>query len=167
MVLTGLAAFDAPRALLESDRLDEFNCGEAPLDDWLKRRALSNQLSGASRLFVVTDPSSRVRGYYALAAGAVAHREPPGAIRRNMPDPVPVMVLGRLAVDRRAQGHQLGGALLQDAVKRVRAASQHVGIRAILVHALNEDAKRFYEHFGFQVSPMDPMLLLLKLSAPA
>lgn len=159
-----MRAIEAPRALLGSDRLDDFSCGEPTLDDWLKRRALSNHLSGASRVFVVTDSTGRVRGYYALAAGAVAHRAAPGAIRRNMPDPVPVMVLGRLAVDRCAQGHHLGAALLQDAVKRVGLVSQEVGIRAILVHALNDRAKLFYMHYGFQPSPMDDMILLLRLS---
>ena len=78
-----------------SHRLDDFDCGEAVLDDWLKRRALANQSSGASRTFVVADEGGRVRGYYAMAAGAVAHQLATGRVRRNMPDPVPVMVLAR------------------------------------------------------------------------
>ncbi|MEK7731355.1 MAG: GNAT family N-acetyltransferase, partial [Planctomycetota bacterium] len=110
-----------PEPLAASHRLDDFECGEPVLDDWLKRRALANQSSGASRTFVVADQDSRVRGYYAMAAGAVSHRLATSGVRRNMPDPVPVMVLARLAVDRRAQGLHLGAALLQDAVNRAVA----------------------------------------------
>ncbi len=157
--------FLAPQPLSATHRLDEFTCGEPTLDDWLKRRALANHLSGASRTFVVADTQQRVWGYYALAAGAVSHQVATSAIRRNMPDPVPVMVLGRLAVDQQAQGHKLGAALLQDAVKRALAVSQNAGVRALLVHALNDSAKQFYEHYGFQASALHPMTLMLKLSA--
>ncbi len=135
------------------------------LDDWLKRRALANQSSGASRTFVVTDESNRVRGYYAMAAGAVSHELATRGVRRNMPDPVPVMILARLAVDRRTQGLHLGAALLQDAVNRAVAVSQNAGVRALLVHALHEKARQFYEHYGFQPSPTHPMTLMLCLSS--
>jgi len=87
------------------------------------------------------------------------------SVRRNMPDPIPVMVLGRLAVDRRAQGLQLGAAMLQDAVHRAITVSQNTGVRALLVHALHEQAKKFYEHFGFQESPLHPMTLMLRLNS--
>ena len=153
-----------PEPLAASHRLDDFECGEAVLDDWLKRRALANQSSGASRTFVVADQDGRVCGYYAMAAGAVSHRLATSGVRRNMPDPVPVMVLARLAVDRRAQGLHLGASLLQDAVKRAVAVSQNAGVRALLVHALHEQAKQFYEHHGFQPSPAHPMTLMLRLS---
>ena len=135
------------------------------LDSWLKRRALTNQSSGASRTFVVTDDGGHVRGYYAMAAGAVSHQLATSGVRRNMPDPVPVMVLARLAVDRRVQGMHLGAALLQDAVNRTVAVSQHAGVRALLVHALHDKARQFYEHYGFQPSPMHPMTLMLRLSS--
>ena len=154
----------APQPLAATHVLDEFACGEASLDEWLKRRARTNQLSGASRTFVVADRDGRVHGYYAMAAGAVAHQAATGAVRRNMPDPVPVMVLARLAVDHRAQGIQLGGALLQDAVNRAVAVSQNAGVRALLVHALHDRAKAFYEHYGFQASPLHPMTLMLRLN---
>ena len=134
------------------------------LDDWLKRRALANQSSGASRTFVVTDQDGSVCGYYAIAAGAVSHQLATSGVRRKMPDPVPVMVLARLAVDRRAQGQHLGASLLQDTVNRVVAVSQHAGVRALLVHALHEKARQFYEHYGFQTSPTHPMTLMLRLS---
>lgn len=155
----------APQPLAAVHLLGDFECGEPALDEWLKRRALSNQLSGASRTFVVVDDEQRVRGFYALAAGAVAHTTATSSVRRNMPDPIPVMVLGRLAVDRRAQGIQLGAALLQDAVHRAIAVSQNTGVRALLVHALHEQAKAFYEHYGFQESPTHPMTLMLRLNS--
>lgn len=152
-----------PEPLLTSHRLDEFSCGEFVLDDWLKRRALSNQLSGGSRTFVVADQDNRVCGFYAMAAGAVSHQIATGPVRRNMPDPVPVMVLARLAVDRRVQGLHLGPSMLQDAVKRTIAVAENAGVRALLVHALNERARAFYEHYGFQASPMHPLTLMLRL----
>ena len=155
----------APQPLRAEHQLSDFECGEPALDEWLKRRALSNQLSGASRTFVVVDDEQRVRGFYALAAGAVAHQMATSSVRRNMPDPVPVMVLGRLAVDRRAQGIQLGAALLQDAVNRAITVSQNTGVRALLVHALHEQAKAFYEHYGSQESPTHPMTLMLRLNS--
>jgi GNAT superfamily N-acetyltransferase len=153
----------APEPLSAEHDLGAFECGEASLDDWLKRRALANQLSGASRTFVALDEHRFVLGYYALAAGAVAHEGATGAVRRNMPDPIPVLVLGRLAVARRAQGRKLGAALLQDAVFRAMAVAENAGIRALLVHALGQSAKAFYEHYGFEASPVDPMTLMLRL----
>lgn len=154
----------APQPLAATHRLDGFTCGETSLDDWLKRRAMANQLSGASRTFVVTDQAGRVHGYYAMAAGAVSHQTTTSAVRRNMPDPVPVIILARLAVDHRAQGLRLGGALLQDAVHRAVAVSQNAGVRALIVHALHDRAKAFYEHYGFQASPLHPMTLMLRLN---
>ena len=156
--------FETPEPLAASHRLERFDCGEAVLDDWLRRRALANQASGASRTFVVADPDGFVLGYYALAAGAVSHQLATNGVRRNMPDPVPVLVLGRLAVDRRARGLQLGASLLQDAVHRAVAVSRDAGVRALLVHALHEQARQFYEHYGFQSSPLHPMTLMLRLS---
>jgi len=152
-----------PQSLAATHLLDGFNCGEPTLDDWLRRRALTNHLNGASRTFVVVDPDQCVLGYYALAAGAVAHQDATSAVRRNMPDPVPVMVLARLAVDARVQGIKLGAGLLQDAVTRVRSVAENAGVRALLVHALNERAKQFYEYYGFQASPVDSMTLMLPL----
>jgi GNAT superfamily N-acetyltransferase len=153
----------SPEPLSSSHRLDAFDCGETVLNDWLKRRSLGNQSSGASRTFVVADETGRVLGYYALAAGAVAHEVATGSVRRNMPDPVPVLVLGRLAVDRSAQGARLGAALLQDAVKRAMSVAEDAGVRALLVHALHDKAKSFYAHYGFQPSAVHPMMLMLRL----
>lgn len=155
---------NAPQPLLVTHFLNEFECGEAVLDDWLKRRAITNQMSGASRTFVVTDQEGRVYGYYALAVGAVSHQMATGAVRRNMPDPAPVMVLARLAVDRRAQGIKFGASLLRDAGNRSMVGSQNAGVRALLVHALHDRAKEFYEHCGFQSSMLHPMTLMLRLN---
>ena len=154
----------APQPLVASHIISEFDCGEASLDDWLKRRALINQVSGASRTFVVTDQDNRVCGYYALAAGAVAHQLATGAVRRNMPDPIPVLILARLAVDHRAQGIKLGAGLLRDAVNRAESVAQNAGVRALVVHALNEKARAFYEYYGFSISPIHPLTLMLRLN---
>ena len=154
----------APQPLDATHIMEGFECGEAALDEWLTRRAMTNQSSGASRTFVVVDQNHRVYGYYAMAAGAVSHPAATGSVRRNMPDPVPVMVLARLAVDRRAQRIKLGASLLQDAVNRAVVVSQNAGVRALLVHALHDRAKTFYEHYGFQASPLHPMTLMLRLN---
>ncbi len=153
----------SPTPLTSAHDISGFSSGERILDDWLKRRALANQTSGASRTFVVVNEEDRVFGFYSLATGAVAHRDASRSIRQNMPDPIPVMVLGRLAVDQQAQGQKLGGALLQDALRRSLAVSENAGVRALLVHALNERAKQFYEHYGFKESPVQQMTLVLRL----
>ena len=153
-----------PESLSPDHQISSFACGESVLDEWLKRRALGNQTTGASRTFVVTTNEREVMGYYALAAGAVAHQDATRSIRQNMPDPVPVMVLARLAVDARAQGIKLGAALLKDALQRCVLVSHNTGVRAMLVHALNERARQFYEHYGFKASPAHPMTLMLRLN---
>ena len=152
----------APVHLSPEHRLDDFSCGVASLDDWLKRRARSNQISGASRTYVVAE-KQRVVGYYCLASGALALADAPGPIRRNMPDPVPVAILGRLAIDQTWRGKGLGTALLQDAVIRTSQAGGILGIRGILVHAISEEARAFYERYGFVASVRDPMTLILSL----
>lgn len=153
----------APHPLAADHLIDQFACGETSLDEWLKRRAMANQLSGASRTFVVTNAVKRVCRYCALAAGGVSHQTASSSLRRNMPDPVPVLVLARLAVDQKAQGIKLGAALLQDAVNRAIVVAQNAGVRALVVHALHERAKLFYEHYGCQPSPLDCMVLMLRL----
>jgi GNAT superfamily N-acetyltransferase len=153
----------APESLSPDHQVSSFACGESTLDDWLKRRALGNQASGASRTFVVTTAEREVMGYYALAAGVVAHQDATRSIRQNMPDPIPVMVLARLAVATRAQDIKLGAALLQDALQRCVLVSQNTGVRAMLVHALNDRARRFYEYYGFETSPAHPVTLMLRI----
>jgi GNAT superfamily N-acetyltransferase len=133
------------------------------LGDWLRRRARQNEESGASRTYVVC-VGKKVAGYYALSAGVIAHTHAPGRIKRNMPGPVPVMVLGRLAVDRTFHGRGVGTGLLRDAVVRTLQAAEIAGVRAILVHAISETAKRFYEKYGFVASPADPMTVMITVA---
>jgi len=158
-----VAGITAPEKLSAAHDLSHFECGVLELDDWLKRRALQNEESGASRTYVVCI-GRRVAGYYALAAGAAAHAYAPGRVRRNMPNPVPVIVIGRLAIDSRFQGRGIGSALLRDAVLRTAQAAEIAGIRAILVHAISESAKQFYERSGFIASPIDPMTLMITVA---
>jgi len=153
----------APEKLVAEHDLADFDSGEPALDDWLRRRALANEESGSSRTYVVC-VEKRVVGYYSLAVGAVAHVGAPGRVKRNMPDPVPVMVLGRLAIDKDFQGHGIGSGLLRDAVLRTVQAAEIAGIRAILVHALSEAAKRFYQSHGFIASPIDPMTVMITVT---
>ncbi len=152
-----------PEPLDDRHDLTDFTSGEAELDDWFTRRALRNQMSGATRSFVVCCEGRRAVAYYALATGAVATQAATGRMRRNMPDPVPVVILARLAVDTRWQGKGLGRALIRDAAMRVRQAAHMIGIRGMLVHALTPGAKAFYERAGFTESPLDPMMLMATL----
>jgi GNAT superfamily N-acetyltransferase len=159
----GAERISAPEHLTAAHDLSSFESGVPVLDDWLRKRALANEETGASRTYVIC-AGGRVVGYYAMATGGVAQAQAPGRVRRNMPDPVPVMILGRLAVDRNWQGRNLGASLLRDAIVRILQAAEIGGIRAILVDAISEDAKRFYERHGFQVSPVDPMILMITVT---
>lgn len=153
---------EAPAPLSETHRVEGFSSGVQALDEWLVRRTWNNQISGASRTYVVS-AAGAVVGYYCLASGALALRDAPGRIRRNMPDPLPMAILGRLAVDQTWQRQGLGVALLHDAVERTRAASRILGVRGLLVHALSEKAAAFYAHFGFVEAPTNPLTLVLSL----
>lgn len=153
----------SPVPLTATHEVAGFDCGEPSLDGWLKQRAMRNEGRGASRTYVVC-AGGRVVGYYCLAAGSVACESAPGRVRRNMPDPIPLMVLGRLAVDRAWKGRGLGKALLRDAILRTLQVAEIVGVKALVVHALSEDAARFYESQGFHASPTNPKVLFLTLA---
>ncbi len=155
----------APEKLRANHDLSEFDCEEPSLNHWLRRRALQNEESGASRTYVVC-AGQQVVGYYALAVGAVALLEAPGRVRRNMPDPVPVMIIGRLAVHKDFQGRKIGPGLLRDAVWRTLQAAEIAGIRAILVHAISEQARRFYEECGFVPYHAAPRWCPLRSQSP-
>jgi hypothetical protein len=154
----------APSPLTAEHDLSAFDSGRPELDRWLKERALRNEAMGASRSYVVCD-GARVVAYYCLSTGSVAQRAAPGRVKRNMPDPIPVMLMGRLAVEISQQGTGLGRGLLKDAILRTLAAAEVAGIRALLVHALDEEAARFTRHNGFKVSPIDPLILMLPLDS--
>ncbi len=156
---------NAPTLLTADHQVDGFDSGKPSLDDWLQRRALKNQTEGASRTYVVTNDDGCVLAYYALAAGSVIAAEATGAVRRNMPSPIPVVILARLAVDRSLQGKGFGTALLRDALLKTVRAADTIGVRALLIHALDEDAAAFYEKFSFSRSPADSLVLMMPLKA--
>jgi GNAT superfamily N-acetyltransferase len=154
----------APEPIHPAHDLSAFDCGNPILNDWLSRRALANHVSAASRCYVVCD-ANQVLAYYALSAGALAASQATGNVRRNMPDPIPVLVLARLAIDIHHQGKGLGKALLKDAVLRAQRVAKEVGVRALLVHAIDDAAKTFYLKYGFSQSPIAPLTLMLRITA--
>lgn len=156
-------SLESPSPISEHHQTIGFDSGVPSLNEWLHRRALANQVSGASRTFVVCN-NNRVVAYYALASGAIDSSNSSGRFRRNMPDPIPVVVLGRLAVDLSFQGRGLGRALFRDAAQRVSYAADAIGIRGIIVHALSEQARSFYLALGFDPSPEEPMTLMVSLA---
>lgn len=152
----------SPEPLSDDHQTESFDSGETVLDDWLRRRARANQTSGASKTYVVCE-ERRVVAYYALASGAIAQAGVTGRFRRNMPDPIPVVVLARLAVDRNRQGRGLGRALFRDGARRVAHAADTIGIRGIVVHAISEEARKFYIALGFEPCPAEAMTLVVTL----
>lgn len=158
-----MVPISAPGLLAEHHELEDFNCGEASLDEWLKKRARANQTGGASRVFVCCE-GNRVAGYYALSSSSVTAAVVPGRFRRNMPDPIPVVLLGRLAIDAAWQGKGLGRSLFRDAAMRVSHAAEAIGVRGIVVHAISDDARKFYLALGFTECPGEPMLLAVTLA---
>ena len=153
----------APRPLAPEHEFGEFQSGVGPLDDWLKRHARHNKTEGGSRTFVMC-AGRRIVGYYSLAASSVPPSTATGRVRRNMPNPVPTVLLGRLAIDRGWQRRGPGGDLLRDATLRILAAGETIGVRALLAHAMSPEAKAFYEHHGFRPSPIEPMTLMMTLA---
>jgi predicted N-acetyltransferase YhbS len=156
------APLSVPQSLTVDHEIDAFASGETALDEWLRRRARANQASGATRTYVVCE-DKRVVGYYALASGAIAHAIVGGKFRRNMPDAIPVVVLARLAVDLSHQGRGLGRALFRDAARRVAQAADTIGIRGVVVHAISQEARRFYIALGFDSCQAEDMTLVVGL----
>ncbi len=149
-----------PEPLQAHHHLGPFDCGKPPVDHWLRTHAPANE-GKSSRTFVVCDAADTVHAYYTLATGSVARTEIPRRIRHDLPNPVPVMVLGRLAVDRRCQGLKLGAALLREAMLRTLRVSAQAGVRALVVHAIDDEAIAFYTRHGFQMFPPETRTLLL------
>lgn len=150
-----------PTKLTINHLVNNFDCGYPTLNNWLRRYALQNQRANAAMTFVVCSQNNVV-GYYSLAVGSVEHDIVPSRIKKGLArHPIPIMVLARLAVDLRYQGQNIGKGLLKDAICRTLQASEYAGIRAIFVHAKDEKARRFYERFDFEPSPVDPLKLML------
>jgi len=154
-------SFTAVRKLDASHEVDAFDCGKEPLNRFLQRHALVDQKAGSAQTYVVCR-EQRVAGYYSLAVGAVEHADAPGRVGKGLVrHPIPVMLLARLAIDRAEQGKGLGKALLKDALLRTAQAAEIAGIRALLVHAKDDEARAWYEQFDFEPSPTDPYHLFL------
>ena len=159
-----MGAVAAPEPLADSHDVSRFDSGVPGLDAWLQDKARLNEAKGGARTFVTCD-GTRVVGFYSLAASAVERRRIPSRVGRSMPEPVPVILLGQLAVDTDYQGFGLGSDLLVDAAKRALSAAEFIGARAIVVQALDERAQSFYGRFGFRpFSEREPLMLLLRIS---
>jgi GNAT superfamily N-acetyltransferase len=160
-----VGVIQAPAPLAAQHELTDFDSGQPALNDWLKKRVLKATPRGASaRTFVVCDQDQTVLGYYALASSSVSREDAASKVSRNSPDPVPVILLARLAVDLRCSGQGLGRGLLKDAFLRAYAAAEHIGVRAMVVHALDEQVRSFYLKHGFYDSPTNDMTLMLTIS---
>ena len=155
---------DLTEKLTPSHLMADFCSGEPVLDEWLRRRALQNEESGATRTFVLcVGGNKRVIGYYSLSTGAIQREAVPGAFRRNMPEPIPVVLIARFAIDEAYQKQRWGGKMLREAVMRTMLISQVIGVRGLVVHALTDNAKAFYQRFGFVVSPIQSHTLVLPI----
>lgn len=155
-----LAALAPPVPLSAAHDTSRFDCGKPALNDWIRETALRSEAGRTSRCYVVTQRNAVV-GFYCLAAGAVRHEGAPRKLRHNAPDPTPVVVIGRLAVDRTLQGKGIGRGLLKDSLLRVTKASELVGARAIIVHAVDQEAVPFYARYGFRQFPFGNQTLYL------
>lgn len=160
----GSRRWPSPEPISADHDSSRFDCGEPSLNEWLRRRAVSNMILGASRTYVACAQNSRrISGYYALSMGQIANADATGPMRRNMPNHIPAVVMGRLAVDAEAQGTGLGAFLLSDAVGRAMAATTYVSARLFLVHALSPEAEAFYLRHGFMRLPVETPTLALDL----
>lgn len=158
-----MSRWNRPEPLASMHDTESFDCGDPVLDQWLKRYALTNHRSGAARVFVSTAEGARVAGYYCLSTASAPKSDLPDRTGKGMPQPVPLILLGRLAVDQSHQGDGLGAGLLRDAIQRTLVAADSVGVRAMLTHAANPSAAKFYARFGFVPSPTDELHMVLML----
>lgn len=157
-----MSRYDAPRPIESGDDTSAFSCGDSALDEWLKRYALVNHNAGAAKVYVALR-EGQIVGYYALAAASIMRADATERAGKAMPQPIPAILIGRLAVSQKEQGHGLGKHLLRDAITRTLGAAEAIGVRVLLVHCASEDARNFYLNFGFEPSPTDPLHLMLML----
>ena len=155
-----MSTYQGPELLAADHDVEVFDCGDEPLNEWLRRRARRNQREGSSRTWVVTD-DARVVAFYASSTAVVARTEATRRTARNQPDPLPAMLLGRLAVDRSHQGKGLAAAMLKHFLLKALDVAALTGLRLVLVHAKDSRAAGFYRHFGFEPSPLDDLTLML------
>ena len=156
-----MSGYGTIEKLRREHQLDGFNCGKEDLNRFLQRQAWNNQQAHSAQTYVLAKELA-VIGYYSLAAGAITHDEATERAKKGLArHPIPVILLARLAVDASMQGKGIGPALLKDALLRVASAADTIGARAVLVHAKDDNAKGFYEHFNFEPSPTDPYHLML------
>ncbi len=153
----------APELLTDNHELSGFACGKPPLNQYLKKYALINQENEISRTYVAAR-GDRVVGYYTLTFGSVSHDNATPQIKAELPQyPIPIILLARLAVAQKEAGKGLGKGLLKDALLRTIQAADIGGLRAMLTNAKDDDAKRFYQKFGFEESPLHPLTLMLSI----
>lgn len=152
-----------PELLTQYHEVSDFSCGKSVLDSWLKDKALKNQTNRGSRTFVITS-GKQVAGYYALASGAVERTQVTSKMARNMPNPIPVVILARLAIDNHFKGLSLGKGLLKDALLRCVNVASQIGVKAVLVHALDQEAMAFYQKFGFEPMPKQDKTLMISIA---
>lgn len=149
----------SPERISEKHDLENFDCGDSALNDWLKRKSLKNESTNDSRTYVICDDQN-VIGYYSIATGSIDHAQAPSSLKRNAPNPISVMILGRLAIDTKWQNRGLGMALLRDAILKTIAISEIACVKALVVHAISSEAKQFYKSNDFIDSPAELTLML-------
>jgi GNAT superfamily N-acetyltransferase len=157
--------YASPELLAGEHLLSGFDCGSGALNDWLVRKALRNQSSGTSRTWVVVEvETGQVVAFYASSTASILRSAAPKKIGRNQPEEMPAVLLVRMGVDSRYQGRGLGAALLKHFMLKAIEVAQSVGVRVLLNHAKDENAKNFYEHHGFVESPLDPFVMMMLLA---
>ena len=157
-------AYAGPELLAGDHLLEGFDCGKPALNEWLIHRALHNQASGTSRTWVVIESGSHeVVAFYASATASILRSSTPKNMRRNQPEEMPAILLARMAVDSRHTGRGLGAALLKHFMLKALEVAQSVGVRVLLIHAKDDEAKGFYAHYGFVESPLDPLTVMMLL----
>jgi GNAT superfamily N-acetyltransferase len=156
-------AYAVPELLAGEHLLEGFDCGSRALNDWLVRRALRNQSSGTSRTWVVAE-TGQVVAFYVSSTASILRSSAPKKIGRNQPEELAAVLLARMGVDSRHQGRGLGAALLKHFMLKAIQVAQSVGVRVLLIHAKDENAKNFYERYGFVESPLDPLVMMMLLT---
>ena len=160
-----MAQFLPPKSLSPEmiPYISAFKCREESLNTWLRANSLRNERSGASRTYVVQTSSGLIAGYFCLSSGNLFHASVKALFKRNQPNPIPVILLGRLAVDSRFEKQGLGASMLKQAVLYAAKASLSIGVTALTTEAISEDAKQFYLKNGFKEAISGSNLLLFPL----